>query len=210
METKVCHKCGVEKELCLENFYWQRCRGCWYSMCKTCKKKWDKQHNREYYARNREVELHRTRNKPKDAVARYERNRRKKPGNRIRANISRSISFYASKSAGSKRGLSHLKFVDWNYKELLAHLESLFESWMTWDNYGRYDINAWDDNDPSTWTWQVDHIKPHSEFRYSSMDCQEFRDCWALENLRPYSSKQNNLDRNRKGLQELGKGNNKS
>lgn len=26
------------------------------------------------------------------------------------------------------------------------------------------------------------------------MDCEEFKKCWALENLRPLSAKQNNYD----------------
>lgn len=30
------------------------------------------------------------------------------------------------------------------------------------------------------------------------MDCQEFRNCWALSNLRPLSSKQNISDGNRR------------
>lgn len=52
----------------------------------------------------------------------------------------------------------------------------------------------WDEKDSSTWTWQIDHIKPQSLFDYKSMEDDEFNQCWALENLRPYSSKQNWLD----------------
>ena len=62
---------------------------------------------------------------------------------------------------------------------------------MTRDNQGPYKLNNWNDNDPTTWVWQLDHIIPHSRFPYATMDCQEPRDCWALENLRPLSAKQN-------------------
>ena len=70
-------------------------------------------------------------------------------------------------------------------------MQSLFEPWMNWNNYGRYDIKSWDDNNSNTWTWQVDHIIPHSTFKYSSMEDEDFKKCWDLKNLRPYSSKLN-------------------
>jgi 5-methylcytosine-specific restriction endonuclease McrA len=44
---------------------------------------------------------------------------------------------------------------------------------------------------------QIDHIIPHSTFKYISMDDDSFTRCWALENLRPLSSKQNNLKGNK-------------
>ena len=65
---------------------------------------------------------------------------------------------------------------------------------MNWSNYGSYKTNEWIDNDKNTWKWQLDHIIPHSELKYKTMDCDEFRFCWALSNLRPYSAKQNVID----------------
>jgi hypothetical protein len=44
------------------------------------------------------------------------------------------------------------------------------------------------------WTWNIDHITTHSNFPYISMADQEFKACWALTNLRPYSAKQNIID----------------
>jgi len=44
----------------------------------------------------------------------------------------------------------------------------------------------------------IDHIIPQSMLQYSSMEEDNFKKCWALENLRPYSSKQNNKDGNRR------------
>ena len=66
---------------------------------------------------------------------------------------------------------------------------------MNWNNHGNYNPETWNDQDQSTWTWQLDHIKPHSKFRYLSMEDEEFKKCWSLNNLRPYSAKQNNKDK---------------
>jgi hypothetical protein len=161
-------------------------------------KEWNKKYNKKYYQENAEKEKQRTRDKPKEAVRRYARKQMLKIKNRLRRNISRNILYHMKNGGSSKNNLSHLEFLDWNYNEFVSNMESKFEPWMSWNNYGQYNPKTWDDNDISTWTWQIDHIIPHSDFDYSTMDCQEFRDCWALTNLRPYSSKQNLLDRNRK------------
>jgi hypothetical protein len=112
----------------------------------------------------------------------------------IRHSVSYAI-WYALKNVGSsKNGESCLLYLAYTIEELVAYLESLFEPWMSWDNYGVYNPKTWDDNDPTTWTWQLDHIIPQSDLPYTSMTDDNFKKCWALENLRPYSSKQNNLD----------------
>lgn len=99
------------------------------------------------------------------------------------------------KSVGkSKEGHSCLDFLPYDIEDLVAHIEDKFEYWMTWENHGVYIPKEWDDNDPSTWKWQLDHIIPHSKFNYASMNCEEFRQCWALSNLQPLSAKQNNQD----------------
>jgi len=59
---------------------------------------------------------------------------------------------------------------------------------------GKYNILTWNDKDYTTWTWQLDHIIPRSNLPYSSMTDENFKKCWALENLRPYSAKLNLLD----------------
>lgn len=116
------------------------------------------------------------------------------PARKIRENISRSINYHLNKLNTSKLGSSIKNFLPYTIDELKNHLESQFEPWMTWENYGTYRRDIWDDNDSSTWTWQIDHIIPHSNFKYTSMEDEEFKECWSLNNLRPYSSKQNLLD----------------
>lgn len=129
-------------------------------------------------------------------------NRREKrktdPSFKLRENISRSIKEILKGKGSSKGGKSFLNSIDYSMNCLKSHLELQFEFWMNWSNHGNYDPNIWDDNDSTTWTWQLDHIIPHSMFVYTTMDCQEFRDCWALSNLRPLSAKQNVLDGTRR------------
>lgn len=85
------------------------------------------------------------------------------------------------------------KYLSYTLGELKQHLESQFEPWMTWNNYGRYNSKIWNDDDSSTWTWNVDHIIPHANFIFTSVDDINFTECWSLDNLRPYSSKKNIL-----------------
>jgi hypothetical protein len=113
---------------------------------------------------------------------------------RIRQYISNSINVKLNKEGTTKNGKGILEYLPYSINELKQHLESQFESWMSWNNHGVYMVDTWDDNDQSTWTWQIDHIISHSKFHYTTMDCDEFRECWSLSNLRPYPSKQNLLD----------------
>jgi hypothetical protein len=60
---------------------------------------------------------------------------------------------------------------------------------MTWENHGIYDSKRD--------TWQIDHIIPHSSFHYETMDCDEFRKCWVLENLKPLKAIDNIIKSNK-------------
>jgi hypothetical protein len=62
---------------------------------------------------------------------------------------------------------------------------------MTKDNHGKYIKSQWDDKDPITWKWQIDHINPQSDYPYDSMDHPNFLIVWDLSNLRPLSAKRN-------------------
>lgn len=112
--------------------------------------------------------------------------------------IRKSISFFIWKSLkqskSSKNGESCLDYLNYTIEELKKHFESLFEPWMTWDNYGNYQKSIWNDDDQSTWTWQIDHVIPQSNLPYTSMSDDNFKKCWSLDNLRPLSSKQNIVD----------------
>jgi len=121
--------------------------------------------------------------------------KRQIPSNKLRRNVSKSIHEILGKN-GKYRLIFNM--LGYSELELKQHLEKQFESWMSWENYGQYDANKWDDNNPLTWKWQLDHIIPHSTFNYTSPNDEDFKKCWALENLRPYSAKQNILDGTRR------------
>ena len=108
--------------------------------------------------------------------------------------MSKTINKQIKSNGFSKSGKSTTKYLQYSFEELKKYLEKQFEPWMTWDNHGRYNSEIWDNNDQSTWTWQLDHIIPQSNLQYNSMEDNNFKKCWALENLRPYSAKQNWLD----------------
>lgn len=120
------------------------------------------------------------------------------PAIKIRKNLSSSIRKKIIKNSLDKKSLSIIKYLPYTIQDLKSHFEKNFENWMNWDNHGSYIRASWNDDDVSTWTWQIDHIIPHSHFTYSSMEDKEFIECWSLKNLRPLSSKQNLLDGNRR------------
>jgi hypothetical protein len=117
---------------------------------------------------------------------------------KLRKNFSNRIRGALKNTVNTKNGKSIIICMLYTILQLKQHLESLFEWWMNWDNWGRYNAKTWDDDDPTTWTWQIDHIIPHSRFHYTSMEDEDFKKCWALENLRPYSAKKNNIERDRR------------
>jgi hypothetical protein len=162
-------------------------------------KKYYQEHKKEtYITQKKYVE----KNRAKVNSWRTEQRKRDKRF-RLKGTVSSAITRLLLFNGGSKNKQSHTKYVPWTYIEFLKYLESLFEPWMNWNNFGKYDYKKWNDNDPSTWTWNIDHIISHSRFKYTTMDCQEFKDCWALENLRPYSAKLNIIDGNRRTDEDI-------
>jgi hypothetical protein len=146
-----------------------------------------KEYNKKYAKSNR--------NKIVKKHNEYQIIRRKNdPAFRIRGIISNMINKQLESYGSTKNGKSCLDYLPYSIQELKEHIEQQFEIWMNWDNHGKYDSKLWDDNDQSTWTWQIDHIVPQSDLPYSSMTDDNFKKCWALSNLRPYSAKQNLLD----------------
>jgi hypothetical protein len=157
--------------------------------------------NKKYYLLNKYKILNRIRRSKTCIITRRIRHHYRYNNDinyKIRKLISSSINLALQRMSSSKEGKSSSKYLSYPIEDLKKHLESLFEPWMNWNNWGEYRINEWDDNDVSTWKWQIDHIIPQSNLPYTSMEDENFKKCWALENLRPYSAKQNNIDRNRR------------
>lgn len=188
---KQCSKCKLEKNTS-EFHPDKKTKSGLYSACKSChlgymrewrvknkeytkeyKQKWDvknKEHlkdwQREWFLKN---------NKTRGEYNReYSKQRRKTdPRYRMDSNV-RCLIWQALK--GEKAGRSWEKLVGYTVDDLTKHLENQFTEGMSWDNYG---------------SWEIDHIKPRSLFKYETAEDQEFRKCWALENLQPLNKIEN-------------------
>jgi len=149
----------------------------------------DMYHTRDskYYDTNRDLIIFKKRA--------YKKKRRETdPIFNLRSAISRAIALMISSQGSIKHRKSCLEFLPYSIRELKEHLEKQFEPWMTWYNHGVYISSQWDDHNPSTWVWQLDHIIPQSDLPYTSMENENFQKCWALSNLRPLSAKKNHSD----------------
>lgn len=199
LTLKCSGECGQEKPATIEYFYWRTDLKIWRRKCRICMREVKREATNRFRSKNKEKVkeyVRRSSNKPEFKLKQKlnGRKRRKNEEYRLRSNISRKINYQLHKLGFSKNGLSTLEGLPYTMEQLKQHLESQFEPWMNWDNYGKYYYNKWDDNNSSTWVWQIDHIIPCSTLPYTSMEDENFKKCWALENLRPLSAKQNILD----------------
>ena len=72
-------------------------------------------------------------------------------------------------------------------EEFKLYLESKFEPWMNWDNYGEYNNNIS--------TWQIDHIKPLANFDLT--DEKQFKIAVHYTNQQPMLSLTNKIKSNK-------------
>lgn len=68
----------------------------------------------------------------------------------IRANIRNSF-----KNNGLKKNNKTINILSCSFENFKLYLESKFEPWMNWDNYGKY-------NGQERFGWDIDHIIPSS------------------------------------------------
>jgi len=185
-----CQKCNIEKEII--DFKGPKAR-----ICILCQKLKEAERKKQYYLDNKEYINERTKiywAKNKTTLNEFQReywkeNKEKLQPNRTAyrknkiatdicfklRNIISSTILYALKH---QKGVSCLKYLPYTIQELKTHLESLWEPWMNWDNYGLYTIGG-------ERKWNIDHIIPQSKLPYDSMAHSNFLKCWALENLQP-------------------------
>lgn len=105
--------------------------------------------------------------------------RKKSTTKMLRHCISCSIRHAIQKNGSSKKG-SIISNLPYSIEELMVHIESKFEPWMNWNNWGIYKPQKWVDEDVSTWVWQIDHIVPQSELQYDSMNHPNFSNAGIL------------------------------
>jgi hypothetical protein len=103
---------------------------------------------------------------------------------RLRCAMKANLSARLKQRIINKNRKSTFDVLGYTIDEFVAHIESLFHSGMTWNNYG---FNG----------WEIDHITPDSLFKYNSFNDQGFKDSWALSNLQPMWATDNRSKGNR-------------
>lgn len=173
-----CSKCGLGKDDSI--FYPNKgCVGGIGYVCIDCHTASRKQYLSEYYKRNKEKIIkqttkYREKNKERDAErihlygVRYKNENRAAINKRyneytikrrkedilfrLQDNISSSFRKQFKNNGYSKKTRTY-KIIGCTFEELKIHLESKFENWMNWDNYGLY-------NGELNYGWDIDHVIP--------------------------------------------------
>lgn len=131
--------------------------------------------SRKYYQNNKErIIALKLKNRDTKKYNKYMRDRRAKSLSiKIHAVLSASINYYIKKRKTPVKNI-----LPYTVDELIKHLESNFKEGMNWSNYGVYRKN-------SKMTWHIDHVKPVSYFKFSSINDKNIIECWSLNNLKP-------------------------
>jgi hypothetical protein len=193
ISIKTCSKCGIEKP---ESEFYKRkaMKDGLKSECKTCStlasKNWIDMHKDRWKDYRREYNKNYKQKKKSDLAfiekrRIYEKTRNKIPEIKLRRNISKQLHRALN---GHKNSKSWLKMFDYNIMDLKQHLENLFETGMTWENYG---------------DWHIDHIRPQSSFDFT--DFTQVKACWELSNLQPLWAK-DNLQKSNRWSGDYGRG----
>jgi len=186
-EMKICTRCKKEFPATAEWFYIHKRNGSLHgdfleTRCKKCcakismnyrKRNPDKRRetSAKSYIKHREKEVLRRRKNSKNNRDRINARRRirisENPVERLN-NSMRSRIYIAL--VENKAGRRWLSFVDYTLEELKQHIENLFIEGMTWDNYGK---------------WHIDHKIPIAAYNFTKPEHEDFKRCWALDNLQP-------------------------
>lgn len=188
--TKVCSKC--RKELPLDSFSRNKCQSDGLNYyCDECKFIY----NNNYFKKNSQKILDRSLNWRKSNLERCRNIEEKYRTNHKEDCIQRILTWKRFKyktdveyklienlrsrlhraiKKGWKSGHT-LELLGCSLDELKVHLEQQFEPGMTWDNYGK---------------WQIDHIIPCNYFDLTKEENQ--RICFNYRNLQPLWAEENN------------------
>jgi hypothetical protein len=110
-------------------------------------------------------------------------NIKRKNDPKTRLSSSMRAGIYHSILKGTKAGSKWELLVNYTVDQLKKHLEKLFTSEMTWDNYGT--------------VWEIDHKIPIVAFNFETPRDIDFKRCWALSNLQPLISSENRSKRSK-------------
>ncbi len=184
MVERVCSECNISKNTDEYRIRQIKDYKYCISICRSCEleknriyreKNRDKERNRlkKYYKENKEEVINRIfiyqinnkskikekkkeyRNKNKKEISlSYSKRRENDPLFKLRGNISTLIRKSLKFNNFSKKSKT-FQILSCTIDEFKLHLESKFESWMSWENYGKY-------NGELNYGWDIDHIIPVS------------------------------------------------
>jgi hypothetical protein len=149
-------------------------------------KEYHKEYNKEWRKNNKErikKYYYNNKNKINYDKNQYQKNKRKtnhlfKLSTNIRTLINNLI-----KTKDYQKNTKTESILGCSFKEFKNHLESQFESWMNWDNYGNPKDGIFEFNK----TWDIDHIMPIA----SALNEEEVLKLNHYTNLQPLCSKTN-------------------
>lgn len=143
--------------------------------CCQCAKDYDK---KKYYDNKEELleKNRRWRVENREKLAEYRRERRKTdPLERLRNTVRNQL----FRTLSSKRKTTKTSILmGYNVVDLKEHIESLWEPWMNWDNYGL-----------GEGCWVIDHIKPVKAFFDDGIT--DIKVINSLDNLQPLCWREN-------------------
>jgi hypothetical protein len=178
IKTFLCGKCNVVKPYYKFYFSDSSARiGRYVNRCRKCTAKVNKNRYDPNKTKQNRVKNHRA---------------------RLRIMVSVSIKRHIAKVTGNYCELSVPKIwetlkktCNYDIEDLIEHLERQFGPRMNWQNQKT-------PRKPGVFGWHMDHIVPHADFHYDSLDHPDFGKCWALKNLRPLEAMMNMQKGNRK------------
>lgn len=150
-------------------------------ICKNCGLPFNKIHKRQFYC---EPCMALAKAEKMPSYAEWNRNYMREYSRKLRENSPKANLNWrmaagiknSLKGNGAKAGRSWESLLGFTVHDLMQHLERQFLPGMSWDNRGE---------------WHIDHIRPLNGFNFSAPADPEFREAWALTNLRPLWAKDN-------------------
>jgi hypothetical protein len=190
---KICTKCEEKKELnCFnkrkksKDGYRNQCIKCLTKMFKSRIEKLSEEEKIEYRTKKRERSKLYQKSINKELKIEKKKSRRRyhlkrletDPLYRLRIAYSRRINKCIKRF--NIKNIHFLNNLGCSLEELKVYIESKFEPWMSWDNYGKY-------NGGLNYGWDIDHITPIS----SAKTEEEFHELCHYKNLQPLCSRIN-------------------
>lgn len=137
---------------------------------------------KEYYEKNKKIVKQRSKewgknNRERGNKTRCERLKVRKKEDvlfKLKHKIRTDIYISLRRKLGKKRSKKIEEIIGLPINEYKKYIESQFEDWMSWDNWGQH-------------TWHIDHIIPLC----SAKTEEELYKLWHYTNLRPLSAKDN-------------------